>query len=98
MPSACKRIWSDRVPADAYSKAKYLWELQHKELMPLDRIVEFCGGNRRDVMIAINAYADMEHYYRPICDADDFDTERYSGFVELQNTRVKIRSCGRAST
>ena len=76
-------------PWDAYSKAKYLWELQHKELMPLDRIVEFCGGNRRDVMIAINAYADMEHYYRPVCDADDFDTERYSGFVELQNTRVK---------
>jgi hypothetical protein len=74
---------------DAYSKAKYLWELQHKELMPLDRIVAFAGGNKRDVTTAIQAYADMEHYYRPICTADDYDTEKYSGFVELQNTRVK---------
>jgi hypothetical protein len=31
----------------------------------------------------------MEHYYRPICDADDYDTKKYSGFVELQNTKVK---------
>jgi hypothetical protein len=76
-------------PWDPYSRAKYLWELAHKELMPLDRIVAFCGGNKREVTTAIQAYADMEHYYRPICDADDFDTERYSGFVELQNTRVK---------
>jgi hypothetical protein len=74
---------------DAYSKAKYLWELQHKELMPLDKLVAFCGGNKRDVSTAIQAYADMETYYRPICDADDFDTERYSGFKELQNSRVK---------
>jgi hypothetical protein len=74
---------------DAYSKAKYLWELQHKELMPLDRIVALCGGNRRDVTQSIQAYADMETYYRPLCDADDFDPERYSGFVELQNARVK---------
>ena len=73
---------------DAYSKAKYLWELQHKELMPIDRIVAFCGGNRRDVMQAIHAYADMEAYYKPLCD-DDYDTEKYSGFVELQNTRIK---------
>jgi hypothetical protein len=74
---------------DAYSKAKYLWELQYKELMPLDRIIAFCGGNKRDVTTAIQAYADMEHYYRPICDTDDYDTERYSGFVELQATKVK---------
>jgi hypothetical protein len=57
--------------------------------MPLDKLVAFCGGNKRDVTIAISAYADMENYYRPICESDDFDTERYSGFVELQNTRVK---------
>ena len=74
---------------DAYSKAKYLWELQHKELMPLDKIVALCGGNRRDVTQSIQAYADMETYYRPLCDADDFDPERYSGFVEVQSSRVK---------
>jgi hypothetical protein len=76
-------------PWDPYSRAKYLWELAHKELMPLDRIVAFCGGNKREVTTAIQAYADMEHYYRPICDADDFDTEKYSGFVELQSSKVK---------
>ena len=76
-------------PWDAYSKAKYLWELQFKELMPLDRIVDFCGGSRREVTTAIQAYADMEHYYRPICEPEEYDTERYSGFVELQSMRVK---------
>jgi hypothetical protein len=74
---------------DAYSKAKYLWELQFKELMPIEQLVAFCGGNRRDVSIAVSAYADMERYYRPVCVSDDFDTERYSGFVELQNSKVK---------
>jgi hypothetical protein len=71
-------------PWDAYSKAKYLWELQHKELMPLDRIIAFCGGNRRDVVQAIQAYADMETYYRPVCTDDYYDTEKYSGFVDFK--------------
>jgi hypothetical protein len=57
--------------------------------MSLDRIIALCGGNRRDVTQAIQAYADMETYYRPICTEDNYDTEKYSGFVELQNTRVK---------
>ena len=74
---------------DAYSKAKYLWELKNKDMMPIDRIVDFCGGNRRDVLQAIQAYSDMETYYRPICEPDEFDTEKYSGFVEIQNQRRK---------
>lgn len=77
-------------PWDAYSKAKYLWELHNKEKMPLDRIVALCGGSRRDVTKAIQAYADMETYFRPLFDdGDNYDTERYSGFVELQNQKVK---------
>lgn len=75
---------------DAYSKAKYLWELQYRELMPLDRIVAFCGGNKHDVTTAINAYADMENYFRPLfTPGDAYDTLRFSGFVELQNIKVK---------
>lgn len=75
---------------DAYSKAKYLWELHYKEHMPLDRLVDLCGGNRRDVSISIQAYADMEHYFRPLFETGEvYDTERFSGFVELQNQRVK---------
>ena len=76
-------------PWDAYSKAKYLWELQNKEMMPLNRIIELCGGSKRDVQIAIQAYADMEAFYRPLCIHDDFDAGRYSGFVEFQKNKVK---------
>lgn len=77
-------------PWDAYSKAKYLWELQYRELMPLDRIIAFCGGNKRDVTTAVQAYADMEHYFRPLfAPGETYDTERFSGFVELQNLKVK---------
>ena len=76
-------------PWDAYSKARYLHELQNKELMPLDRIVALCGGNQRDVTRSIQAYADMEDFYRPLCEPGEFDSERFSGFVEYQNPRVQ---------
>lgn len=77
-------------PWDAYSKARYLHELQHKELMSLDRIVALCGGEQRDVTRSIQAYADMEQYYRPLCtDPAEFDPERFSGFVEFQSPKVK---------
>lgn len=76
-------------PWDAYSKAKYLHELQNKQLMPLDRIVALCGGNQRDVTRSIQAYADMEEFYRPLCEPGEFDAERFSGFVEFQSPRVR---------
>lgn len=76
-------------PWDAYSKARYLHELQNKELMPLDRIVALCGGNQRDVTRSIQAYADMEELYRPLCEPGEFDAERFSGFVEYQSPRVQ---------
>lgn len=85
-------------PWDAYSKAKYLWDLQHKQLMTLDRIVALCGGNRRDVTLSIQAYADMEASYRPLCNEDDYDTQNYSGFVEVQNNRVRDAIFGRGFT
>lgn len=76
-------------PWDAYSKARYLHDLQNKELMPLNRIVALCGGNQRDVTRSIQAYADMEDFYRPLCRPGEFDPERFSGFVEYQNPRVQ---------
>ncbi|MFG6546779.1 ParB N-terminal domain-containing protein [Sulfitobacter sp. 1A13730] len=76
-------------PWDAYSKARYLHELQNNELMPLDRIVALCGGNQRDVTRSIQAYADMEEFYRPLCEPGEFDAERFSGFVEYQSPRVQ---------
>lgn len=77
-------------PWDPYSKAKYLHHLRTQELLPFARIVDFCGGRQKDVLESINAYSDMEKYYRPVVPDDgSFDTSRFSGFVELQKPGVK---------
>ncbi len=77
-------------PWDPYSKAKYLYELRHKEHLPFSTIVDFCGGRQGEVSVLIDAYVDMETNYRPIiADDGDFDTTRFSGFVELQKPGVK---------
>lgn len=75
---------------DPYSKAKYLNHLHSREHMPFDRLVDFCGGQRRVVEHLIRAYQDMEKYYREILPDDSaFDSKRFSGFVELQKIGVK---------
>lgn len=75
---------------DAYSKAKYQWELHYKHMMPLDRLVDLCGGYRRDVQRSINAYADMENHFRKLHEPEEpYLTQRFSGFVELQSNKVK---------
>ena len=77
-------------PWDPYSKAKYLYELRHKELLPFSEIVDYCGGRQSEVSTFIDAYVDMETHYRPLITEDgDFDTTRFSGFVELQKSGVK---------
>lgn len=75
---------------DPYSKARYLNKLHNEQDMPLDRLTDLCGGRKREVIEYINAYNDMEKFYRPILDSDgDFDPTRFSGFVELQKRSVK---------
>lgn len=84
-------------PWDPYSKAKYLHHLRTQKHLPFATIVDFCGGRQRDVMESINAYSDMEAYYRPIVPDDgSFDTTRFSGFVEVQKPGIKeaIRKAG----
>lgn len=77
-------------PWDPYSKAKYLYELRTQEHLPFATIVDYCGGRQTEVVESINAYADMEQYYRPLIGDDgDFDTTRFSGFVELQKPGIK---------
>jgi len=76
-------------PWDPYSKAKYLHHLRTQALLPFSQIVDFCGGRQKDVMESINAYTDMEKYYRPLVDEGNFDTSRFSGFVELQKPGVR---------
>lgn len=77
-------------PWDPYSKAKYLHHLRTQALLPFSQIVDYCGGRQKDVLESINAYSDMEKYYRPVVPDDgSFDTSRFSGFVELQRPGVK---------
>jgi hypothetical protein len=74
---------------DPYSKAKYLHYLRTQELQPFERIIDFCGGGKREVQESIQAYSDMERYYRPLVDEGKYDLTRFSGFVELQKPKVK---------
>ncbi|MER9602762.1 hypothetical protein [Mesorhizobium sp. M0243] len=77
-------------PWDPYSKAKYLFELRTQEHLPFATIVDYCGGRQTEVVETINAYSDMEEFYRPVLGEDgDFDTTRFSGFVELQKSGIK---------
>jgi hypothetical protein len=76
-------------PWDPYSKAKYLHHLRNEKNMPLALLVEFCGGRDKEVVESINAFSDMETYYRPIVQEGSFDTSRFSGFVELQKPNIK---------
>lgn len=74
---------------DPYSKAKYLHHLRTQELMPFSAIVDYCGGREREIEESINAFIDMEKYYRPLVGDGEFDASRFSGFVELQKHGVK---------
>lgn len=69
---------------DAYSKAKYLHYLRNNEQMDFGRLSDYCGGRRKEVQQYIDAYSDMEQYYRPLTTESDFDPKRFSSFVELQ--------------
>lgn len=82
---------------DPYSKAKYLYHLRNEKGMPLHMLVEFCGGRESEVLVSINAFSDMETYYRPIVEEGNFDTSRFSGFVELEkqpNLKQAIAEAG----
>jgi len=75
-----------------YAKAKYLYELSTNDCMTDAQIEDCCGGiaNRNVIRKLIDAYTDMEKYYRPLVASDDrFDTRKFSYFNELQNrTRI----------
>jgi hypothetical protein len=73
-----------------YSKAKYLYDLRTKEHLPFSEIIDYCGGRQKDVIESINAYVEMEKYYREVVPDDgSFKTKHFSGFVELQKPGIK---------
>jgi len=74
---------------DPYSKAKYLHTLYNEDHLPVSMIVSYCGGNPRRIESMIQAYEDMEKYYRPaLRDDSSFDQKKFSFFEEMQSKRI----------
>ena len=73
----------------AYEKARYLHHLRNEELWDYGRLIELCGGNKAQLERQIDAYNDMNEFYRDVVDDTAFQIDRFSGFVELQKPRVK---------
>ena len=72
-----------------YEKARYLHYLRDKKLMDYGEMIQLCGGNRADIERQIEAYHDMNTYYRDVVEDAAFIVDRYSGFKELQKPAVK---------
>ena len=73
----------------AYEKARYLHYLRNQKFMDYDQMIALCGGNRKDIERQIDAYHDMNTYYRDVVDDSAFHIDRFSGFVELQKSGIK---------
>ena len=57
--------------------------------MDYDDLIARCGGNKRMIAQQIDAYHDMNAYYRDVSSDDAFKVDRFSGFVELQKAGIK---------
>lgn len=74
---------------DPYAKARYVNYLWETEYMTREQIVDYCGGNKRQISRSIAAYKMVEEIYKPaLKNPEDFDHTRFSGFVEFQDPRV----------
>lgn len=73
----------------AYEKARYLHYLRNVEFMDYDEMIARCGGNKNTITQQIDAFHDMNTFYRDVNNDDAFKVDRFSGFVELQKADVK---------
>ena len=75
---------------DPYSKAKYLAYLWEVEYLSKEQIIEYCGGNWRQIKDSIAAYKMVEKTYKPLLKSEsEFDHTRFSGFIEYQDPKVQ---------
>ena len=74
-----------------YAKAKYLHFLYEQNKMSVDEIVNYCGGNGKEILDDISAYTYMEKHYRAYTNktGEQFDPKRFSGFKEVVKPSVK---------
>ena len=73
----------------AYEKAQYLHYLRSQQFMTYDEMIAICGGNKTTINQQIDAFHDMNTYYRDVNNDDAFRVDRFSGFVELQKAKIK---------
>ena len=73
----------------AYEKARYLHYLRSEKLMDYSEMIALCGGRRSEIEQQIDAFHDMNEYYRDVVDDTAFHIDRFSGFVELQKRGIK---------
>lgn len=84
---------------DPYSKARYLDLLYNEAHLSIDQIIDFCGGSKKEVINYLDAFYDMEKFYRPILEEEgEFDPSRFSAFVELNKGRVTEVLIGKGYT
>lgn len=76
---------------DPYSKAQYLTKLYQEDGLPLNTIIDYCGGKKGVIMKLIDAYHDMQTFYvQPLLKGDKPDVREFSKFHELQNRSIKV--------
>ena len=76
---------------DPYSKAQYLTKLYHEDGLPLNTIIDYCGGKKGVIMKLIEAYHDMQTFYvQPLLEGDKPDVREFSKFHELQNRSIIV--------
>ena len=73
----------------AYEKARYLHYLRNQEFMDYNEMIALCGGSKAFIEREIEAYHDMNEYYRDVVDDTAFHVDRFSGFRELQKPGIK---------
>jgi hypothetical protein len=77
-------------PWDPYSKAKYLHSLRNEYQVEFSKLVDLCGGKKRELQDYMDAYNDMETHYRKVIPDDSaFDPSRFSAFVEVQKPVIR---------
>ena len=74
----------------AYAKAKYLHHLAKSQHLPINDLIEFCGGNKNEVLRNIDAYEMMENEYRPEVEkrGEIFDEKKFSLFLNVQRPNL----------
>ena len=86
-PFASRHILWELGSGPLTKRARYLHYLRNVEFMDYDELIARCGGNKNTITQQIDAFHDMNTFYRDVNSDDAFKGDRFSGFVELQKGR-----------